>query len=256
MKRLDENFLPPSHLNHASQIEHGDPLSDLLDDREVVRDEDHRQGQPPSQVKKEMQDLCLNRDVECRHRLVEHQQLGPQGQSPGNSQSLPLASRELVRIALEDRFTKPHRVEQGADLRRLLFRGEAAMKAQGLSEEISGPPARIKSRGRILKDHLHSLPQTSQLGPASRQEILAREAHASGVGLEETHDQSAEGGLAASRLSDKPQALPWMDVEVDSIDRHQAALAPQRTPPEKRARDLADLDQRLSRAQTVSSPVA
>ena len=52
-------------------------------------------------VVEEAQHLRLDRDVERRDRLVGDQELGLHRQGAGDADALPLAARELVRIALE-----------------------------------------------------------------------------------------------------------------------------------------------------------
>ncbi|MNN16905.1 hypothetical protein D3C81_1300610 [compost metagenome] len=63
---------------------------------------------------KQRQHLLLDRDVKCRSRLIEHQHLRLQDQHAGNRNTLPLAARELVRIAAQRRAVHPH-LAQGLD---------------------------------------------------------------------------------------------------------------------------------------------
>ncbi len=51
------------------------------------------------QVGEQLQDLGLDRDVERRYRLVEHEQAWLDGQRPGDRDPLALAAAELVREA-------------------------------------------------------------------------------------------------------------------------------------------------------------
>ena len=50
------------------------------------------------EVVEQVQNLSLNAHVEGRNRLVANKELGLQGQGSGNANSLPLASRKLVRV--------------------------------------------------------------------------------------------------------------------------------------------------------------
>ena len=56
-----------------------DVVRDLADDREVVGDEQHRHLVPTLQLRNQVQDLLLNRNVERRRRLVGDQELGLAG---------------------------------------------------------------------------------------------------------------------------------------------------------------------------------
>ena len=52
------------------------------------------------QVLQQVDDLRLDRHVERGDRLVGHQQLGAQGERPGDADALALAAGELVRVAV------------------------------------------------------------------------------------------------------------------------------------------------------------
>ena len=64
---------------------------------------DEHIGQPELvlQIGEEVEDLRLHRQVERRHRLVEHQQRGAEDDGAGDGDALALAAREHVRIAVE-----------------------------------------------------------------------------------------------------------------------------------------------------------
>ena len=60
-------------------------------------------------------DLGLDADVERRHRLVEHDQLGLQCQRAGDADALALAAGELVRVPVGSDRAELHEVEQLVD---------------------------------------------------------------------------------------------------------------------------------------------
>ena len=77
-----------------------DPVGDVPDDGQVVRDEQIGQPELVLQVLEQVDDLGLDRHVEGRDRLVADDQLGPQGHGPGDADALPLAAGELVGVAV------------------------------------------------------------------------------------------------------------------------------------------------------------
>src|SRR5260370_8139984 len=81
-------------------------VADGTDDREVMRDEQIRELELALQVLEQVDDLSLDRNVERRERLVGHHQLRIQGEHARDTNALPLAARELMRIAI---------IEVGAD---------------------------------------------------------------------------------------------------------------------------------------------
>ena len=55
-------------------------------------DEDHRQVHPVTDLVQKLEDLRLDRHIECGHRLVRYQNLGFQGQGAGDSDPLALST--------------------------------------------------------------------------------------------------------------------------------------------------------------------
>ncbi len=63
-------------------------------------DEKVRQFELLLQIFQQVDDLCLNRNVERRDRLVADDETGFDRQGAGDADALALAARELVRIAI------------------------------------------------------------------------------------------------------------------------------------------------------------
>src|SRR3954452_21953923 len=56
--------------------------------------------------------LCLNRDVECRDRLVSYYELRIDGQGTSDTDTLPLSARELMRIPADEPPAEAHSFHQ------------------------------------------------------------------------------------------------------------------------------------------------
>ena len=67
-----------------------DPVTHLAHDGQVVADEQHCQAQMLLQVFQNVEDLCLDRDVEGAGRLIADQQAGLCCEGPGNRNPLAL----------------------------------------------------------------------------------------------------------------------------------------------------------------------
>ena len=72
------------------------------DHAHVVRDEDHTHREFMLQLLDQRQDLCLDRHVQRRRRLVGDQQGGFAGQRHGNHRALTHAAGKLVRMPPQD----------------------------------------------------------------------------------------------------------------------------------------------------------
>ena len=86
-------------LDDAAEIHHRDAVGDVLHHREVVRDEDIGEPEPPLQVAQQIEDLRADRDVERRDRLVADDQLRLDRERARDGDALALAAGEFVRIA-------------------------------------------------------------------------------------------------------------------------------------------------------------
>ena len=92
-QRLDRRFL-----DEPAGIHDGDPVGHLGNDTEVVRDEEQRESHSLLEIAQQVEDLCLNRDVERRRRLVGDEECRPAGERQSDERALPQPARELMRI--------------------------------------------------------------------------------------------------------------------------------------------------------------
>ena len=86
-------------LDRPAEIHHDHLVGEVPDHREIVRDEQIGEVELLLQLDQEIEDLGLDRDVERRDRLVEHDDPRPQHQRAGDRDALALAAREHVRVA-------------------------------------------------------------------------------------------------------------------------------------------------------------
>src|SRR3989304_5280387 len=85
-------------LHDPPQVHDRDTVADGPDDGQVVGDEEVGQVKLRLEFSEERQDPELHRHVEPRGDLVEHDQIGFQGERPRDGNPLALAARELVGI--------------------------------------------------------------------------------------------------------------------------------------------------------------
>ncbi len=64
MGRTGVDLILVADLDDLAEVHHRDPVGDVPDHRQVVRDEDVRQPESRLQLLKQIDDLGLNRDVE------------------------------------------------------------------------------------------------------------------------------------------------------------------------------------------------
>ena len=76
MDRVAEQHAARRQFDDAAGAHDRDAVRDVIDNRQIVRDEQVGQPQLFLQIHQQIQNLCLDRDIERRDRLVADDQLG------------------------------------------------------------------------------------------------------------------------------------------------------------------------------------
>ena len=90
--RRGENFVGATIFDDPAEIHDRDSVGEMIDDREIVADQDHRETEFAPQPVKEVQDLRLDGDVGRRSRLVADQDAGLPDQRAGDGNPLALTA--------------------------------------------------------------------------------------------------------------------------------------------------------------------
>src|SRR5262249_4844837 len=128
---------------------------DVFDDAEIMGDEQHGEPKVFTEILEQIHHLRPNGDVKRRHRLVRNDELRLTGKCPSDADSLTLAAREFVRIAVEVRSRQPDLLQQFAKSALTLATQREAMYAQRLRQDIPNGQARIEACVGILENDLH-----------------------------------------------------------------------------------------------------
>ena len=98
MERVDVEIVRRSDLDDLPEVHHRDSFGDAANDREIVRDEQIRQPELLSGLLHQVDDLRLDRDVQRRYRLVADEKLRLHRECSRDTDALPLATGELMRV--------------------------------------------------------------------------------------------------------------------------------------------------------------
>src|SRR5271163_75675 len=98
MNRITKQRGAICDLDDAAGAHHRYPVSDVVDDREVMRDEEISKPQLLLQIHQQVEDLRLDGDVERRGRLVADDEGWPQCEGARDADALALPSGKAVRI--------------------------------------------------------------------------------------------------------------------------------------------------------------
>ena len=252
MQRVLVELVGGRKLDDLAQIHHRDAVADVAHDREVVGDEQVGQPEVRLEVFEQVDDLRLDRHVERRDGLIGHDEGGLHGERAGDADPLPLAARELVRVAAGEVGVEPDGFEQ---LAHPLLAASALQTVDHhrLRHDAAHAHARVQRGVGVLEDHLHLPPVGAQIAPRERGQIdrtaaggrgrivvavrvgavvtavLVRVRHdvagvarrgeqdIAGGGAVELQDRAPGGRLAAARLADEAERLALADRERDAV---------------------------------------
>ena len=231
MERVLVQVVRRRQLHDLAEVHDRDPVGDVPDDCEVVRDEEVREAELALQLLEQVDDLRLDRDVERRHRLVADDEVRVERERAGDADALALAARELVRVA------RGGVGRQADDLEQLAHLAPSSRPRPRPWTRSGSPTIRpIECRGlseaygswkticiRCAADAARASPRCVMSWPSKTDRAAGR--------LVQPQDRAAEGGLAAAGLADQAERLAALDRQRDAVDRLDAPTWRSRSSP-------------------------
>ncbi|MCY1237838.1 hypothetical protein D9M72_505500 [compost metagenome] len=182
-----------------------------------MADEDVGQLELVLQIGEQVQDLCLNRKVERRYRLVEHQQLRVQHQRARNGDTLALATGEHVRVAVEVQVGETDLLQHRHRPIATLVGGRIGIDDQRLHQDVADLLTRVERAVRVLEHDLHLAAHLRRHVALGDVDLLAFDQQlARGRRIDQSED-AAKRGLAATTLADDRQRLALFDAEAHAL---------------------------------------
>ena len=137
-------------------------VGDRTHDGEIVGDEDIGDALLALQADKQVEDFCAHRDIERRHRLVEHDEVRLRRDGARDRDALALAAGNLMNGARGKRWVEPDAFEESGDHGRTPGAVGDAVDAQRIGERACDRGARIEGGERVLEHHLDTPPCGAQ----------------------------------------------------------------------------------------------
>ncbi len=106
-------MLSRAQFDNLAQIHDRNAIAHVTDDRDVVRDQDIRQIVLLLQFHQQVQNLRLDRNIQCRGRFIQHNDVGLGGQCPGDGNALTLTAGKRMRWTVQVFRANPHLTGQG-----------------------------------------------------------------------------------------------------------------------------------------------
>jgi len=220
MLRVADDGFRVRRFNDFAEIHHHHAMADVLDHREIVRDEEIRDTMLLLQIAEQIDDLRLNRNVQRAHRLVADDQFRLDRQRARDADALALPAGKFMRITLRINRVEADVLKQFKNP--FLPRGLAVgqfVDVQRLADDLLDRHARIERAVRILKNHLELAPSRTQFRAAHFQDVLAVERDSPRRRLDKPDDGAAERRLAATALADEAERFARRDAEAHVVHR-------------------------------------
>src|SRR5687767_9561802 len=215
--RVREEGLGLGELDDPAEVHHRDAVADVLDHREVVRDEEVGQPELVLQVHQQVDHLRLHRYVERGDGLVADDQARPRRQGARDPQALALPAGELVWVLHHLVGAQPHLVEERRDaLADLAFRSPLEV-ADRLGDDVGGAHARIERRIRILEYRLQLAPDGAHLRGREPLDALTAPVDLAGRGIDQLQDRLRGRRLAAAALAHEAEGLALRDAKAHLV---------------------------------------
>ncbi len=217
--RAAEDDLGGAELHQPSEIEDCDPVGDVADDAEVVRDEEIGGAMLRLQLDQQIENRRLDGDVERRGRFVAHDDLRLAGERTRNREPLLQSARELAWLRAHVTLREAHGLHQLEHPRVGSRTRETGELLQRAAQNPAHGVAPVQRRVGILEDDL----QRADLGGGTAAEgsvqRFAFERHRAGARRDDPEQRARECRLAASRLADEAECLAWPDRCGDADER-------------------------------------
>jgi hypothetical protein len=137
MTRIGEDLLAITLFHHPPEVHDDHSVTQVADDTEVVRDEDHGEPQAVTQVMKELEDGRLHGHVERRNGLIGDDHLGFDDQGAGDGDALALAPGELPGFAVQSPYRETDHAHKFPASGLLVRARDETMDLQELAQDLA-----------------------------------------------------------------------------------------------------------------------
>jgi hypothetical protein len=150
---------------HDQTPAHDDEVvGDLAHEGEIMGDEHMGQAGRGPDIEQQVQDLGPNRHVEGGDGLVEHQELGPRRERPGDRHPLALTAGQLARDGAGVAVVQAHLVQELEHPLPSPSAIMAAVEAEGLVQAGTDALSRVQRGVWMLEDALETPGAPASLG--------------------------------------------------------------------------------------------
>ena len=148
------DFFRRGQLHDFAQIHDGDPVGDVFDDGEIVRDEKVTEAHVALEVHEEIEDLALHTNIKCGDGFVADDEPGLKGDGAGDADALALAAGKFERITVAGSRRQADFFEEFGSALAASGGGVDLMDQEGLLNDAGDGLALVEGFCGILENHL------------------------------------------------------------------------------------------------------
>jgi hypothetical protein len=195
-----------------SLIEYDDPLANIGNHGEIMGNQEIADARCAVKVEQQLDQPCLNGDVERRKGFVQNEQFGLRRERAGDADALALAGAQFMGMAVKqlpgkrDAVEKPY--EAGLPCGRA-FAGKPVV--QRFLQDVPDGPARIEARSGVLEYGLQAAARPTPHRPVGQR--LALPERVAAVRLLQPEDEFGDRALARTGLADQPDDFRPADAK-------------------------------------------
>ena len=215
-------------LDDAARVQDEKPFADRRDDAEIVRNVDEGELTLVDEMAQQLEDLGLDRHVDCGRWIVRDEQAGLAGQGHGDGDTLLHAARQLTRECAEPPFRlgNTHLPQKLHTLSRGFGSGDREVRANYLAELDAHRIDRRQRRRGVLKDERHAAAANPpQLATPEVKDILVREhdppRRDAPRRADDVEQRQRQDGLAAAALADHAEPLAGLAGQAHVVQRRE-----------------------------------
>src|SRR5678816_417610 len=154
------------------------------------------------QLLEEIDDLCLNRNIQRRDRLVADNKFRVHGQGARDTDALALPAAKLVWVTVVMILAETHLMEQFINAFALGSALGKFVNFQTFADDIADAHPRVQRSIGILKNDLHLPPRIAEFTLRQGQQVFPLEVNLAAGRLNEPKNGSSQRRLAAAGLAD------------------------------------------------------
>lgn len=178
----------------------------------VVAHEEERDA-PGLQVQQQVEQMPGQGGIQGRKRFVQHQQLGPGHERPGQGETLRQATRPLAGALGQGSLGKLHSRCHGRAGLAPLLRITLAMDDQGFLQDLPSVQVRGQRRQRILENRLEDSAPRSPLGFGQGRPGLTVEANLALGSFQQAQNRPGQCRLACATRTHHAPGFTLLDLK-------------------------------------------